>query len=193
MEPIILKDGLTGRFSDAEFFQFCLENKDLRIERNHNLEIIIMSPTGSKTGLVNNEISRQLANWNFKFKTGKTFDSSSGFTLPDQSVLSPDSSWVSSNKWEKLSEDQKSRFAPICPDFVIELKSEHDTLDDLKKKMLLWIANGVTLGWLIDYESQTTYIYRQNGKTQAIKGFDQRISGEEVLQGFELDLSQLEI
>ena len=134
MDPIVLKGKLTGRFSDAGFFQFCKENKDLRIERNSNLEIIIMLPTGSKTGLVNNEISRQLANWNFKCRTGKTFDSSAGFTLPDHSVLSPDSSWVSNEKWEQLSEGQKSRFAPICPDFVIEIKSEHDALDDLQKK-----------------------------------------------------------
>lgn len=193
MEPIILKDKLTGRFSDAEFFQFCKENKDLRIERNPNLEITIMSPTGSKTGLVNNEISRQLANWNFKYRTGKTFDSSAGFTLPDHSVLSPDSSWVSNEKWERLSEGQKSKFAPICPDFVIELKSEHDSLDDLHKKMLLWVANGVTLGWLIDYENLTIYVYRKNGEVQTIKGFDTKINGEEVLQGFELDLSQLEV
>ena len=113
METIVLKDRVTNKMTDDEFLWFCLENKDLRIERNSNLEVLIMSPVTSLSGFWNMEVSRQLANWAVEQKKGIAFDSSTGFTLPDRSVLSPDASWVSKTKWRSLSEEDQNKFAPI--------------------------------------------------------------------------------
>ena len=180
--------------SADEFFRFCHDNQPLRIERDHKKQIIIMSPTGSESGLINNEISRQLANWNKQIKLGRTFDSSTGFTLPDGSVRSPDASWVSSSKWEKLEASDREKFAPVCPDFVIELKSKHDAISYLKSKMVdVWIKNGVQLAWLIDPEEKVVYVYREDSTEEQLNGFQQKVSGKNVLQGFELDLTELEI
>jgi len=168
METIVLKDRFTSRMSDEEFLWFCLENKDLRIERNSNLEIVIKSPVTSLSGSQSLEIARQLANWAIKDSTGISFDSSAGFTLSDRSVLSPDASWVSNEKWNSLSEEDKDRFAPICPDFVIEVRSKSDVLSDLQNKMIVWLKNGAQLAWL-----------------------DKKIIGNKPVKGFELDLSLL--
>jgi Uma2 family endonuclease len=128
MDVFVLKDSVTGRMTDEEFLRFCLENPDLRIERNSNLEIVIMSPTYSKGGFQSGEVFRQLSNWSVQSSKGLTFDSSAGFTLSDRSVLSPDASWVSHESWNKLSEDDKEKFAPVCPEFIIEFneyKTDH--------------------------------------------------------------------
>jgi Uma2 family endonuclease len=116
MEAVVLKDSITGNMSDEEFFRFCLENKDLRIERNSNLEIIIMSPVTTKYSFYSGAVYVQLYNWNAREKKGIAFDSSAGFTLSDRSVLSPDASWVSREVWDSLSEEDQNRFAPICPE-----------------------------------------------------------------------------
>ena len=150
MDVFVLKDSITGRMTDEEFFRFCLENPDLRIERNSNLEIVVMSPVTTKSGNHSGEVFRQLSNWAIATKGGLAFDASAGFTLSDRSVLSPDASWVSKEKWSTLSEEEKDRFAPVCPDFVIEVRSKSDIQEDLKKKMRIWMKNGCKLGWLID-------------------------------------------
>ncbi len=191
MNNIIIKGTYLDRMTDDEFFQFCQENQDLRIERNENLEIIFMTPTGSISGYYNNEVSRQLANWNVEKKLGKTFDSSTGFTLSDRSVRSPDASWLSNHQWQQLSQNQKEKFAPVCPEFVIELRSSSDEIEDLQEKMNMWIHNGCQLGWLIDFQEQATYIYRADGTAEKVTGFDRKLSGEDILPGFELDLSEL--
>lgn len=193
METIILKDSVTGNMSDEEFLRFCLENPDLRIERNSNLEIIIMSPVSTLSGYSSSAAFAELALWNKKSGRGIVFDSSTGFTLPDRSVLSPDVSWVSKEAWNKLSIEDKDRFAPICPAFVIEIMSKSDSLDDLTKKMKTWIKNGAVVAWLIDPRREVSYIFRQNKPEEKIEGFDKVIKGEGPAEGFELDLSLLKI
>jgi Uma2 family endonuclease len=191
METIILKDRVTNKMTDEEFLWFCQENKDLRIERNSNLEIIIMSPVTSLSGFWNMEVSRQLANWAIAQKGGFAFDSSAGFTLPDRSVLSPDASWVSKDKWFSLSDEDKNKFAPLCPEFVIEIRSKTDILEDLQAKMKSWIANGAQLAWLLDPPQKAAYIYRANREVERIQGFEEKLRGEGCVNGFSLDLSQI--
>lgn len=187
----VLRGRHIHKMTDEEFYRFCLDNPDLRIERNEQQEIIIMSPTGSLSGHLNAEILRQLANWSVKNGLGKVFDSSTGFKLPDGSSRSPDASWVSNQAWKKLTKEEKRKFAPVCPEFVIELKSDTDDLADLKKKMRMWLHNGCQLAWLIDPDSQQSYLYRPSREPEAVVGFDQNLSGETVLPGFILDLSLL--
>src|SRR5688572_15045781 len=124
MEALILRDSITGSMTDEEFLRFCLENPGLRIERNSNLEIVIMSPVSTLSGLHSSEIFAQLYQWNKRYGKGVVFDSSTGFTLPDRSVLSPDASYLSTAKWENLSDDDKNKFAPVCPEFVVEVRSK---------------------------------------------------------------------
>lgn len=193
METIVLKDRVTNKMTDDEFLWFCLENKDLRIERNSNLEVLIMSPVTSLSGFWNMEVSRQLANWAVEQKEGYAFDSSTGFTLPDRSVLSPDASWVSKNKWQSLSAEDQNKFAPICPEFVIEIKSKSDSLEGLQTKMKNWIANGAQLAWLIDPSQKKSFIYKSNGETKEVDGFDQKMKGEGIVEGFLLDLNLIKL
>jgi Uma2 family endonuclease len=192
MDTFILKDSITGSMTDEEFFHFCLENKDLRIERNNKLQIIIMSPTFTLGGFYSGEIFAQLSAWNKLEKRGIVFDSSTGFTLPDRSVLSPDAAWVSKNKWNSLSEDEKDRFAPICPEFVIEVLSKSDHVDDLINKMKVWLANGAELAWLIDPKNKVSYIFRPGKPEEKITGLV-KLAGEGSVAGFELDLMELKI
>lgn len=193
MDVFVLKDSITGGMTDEEFLKFCLGNPDLRIERNSNLETVIRSPVTSKSGNHSGEIFRQLSNWAMVNNKGLAFDSSSGFTLPDRSVLSPDASWVSNEKWNNISEEDKDRFAPVCPEFVIEVRSKSDYLDDLKQKMKVWLKNGALLGWLIDPREKVSFIFRPGMPEKEIKGLNQKISGEGPIEGFKLDLSLLKV
>lgn len=180
------------QFSDKEFEQFCLDNKELRIERDAEQNILIMSPTHSLSGRQNGELFRQIANWNIETGRGATFDSSTGFTLPDGSMRSPDVSWISKENWEKLSEDQHRSFAPICPEFVVELKSESDLIQQLQDKMEhVWLKNGTLLGLLIDPDLEQLHIYRKDSTVEVVQGFEHKVSCDPVLTGFELDLSLL--
>ena len=179
--------------TDEEFFNFCQANTDINIERNAQREIVIMSPTGSRTGAVSLKIATQLEIWNEQSGSGIVFDSSTGFTLPDGSVLSPDASWLPLEKWKLLSEEEQRRFAPVCPEFVVELKSESDRLSDLQQKMENWLANGALLGWLIVAEEEKVYIYQAGKSRQEHRGFDSDLSAEPVLNGFALKLTKLRI
>ena len=179
------------QLTDDEFFHFCQQNRDLRIERTCKGEVIIMSPTGTRTGLRNSEINFQLQSWNKQRQAGYVFDSSTGFKLPNGSERSPDASWVSREKWEALSSEEQEKFAPLCPEFVIELKSPSDLLPTLRDKMEVWMSNGCRLGWLIYPELETVFIYRADGSRDELHDFGRRVSGEDVLPGFELDLSAL--
>jgi len=179
------------RLTDDEFFHFCQQNRDLRIERTCEGEVIIMSPTGTRTGLRNSEINFQLQSWNKQRQAGYVFDSSTGFKLPNGSERSPDASWVSREKWEALSSEEQEKFAPLCPEFVIELKSPSDLLPTLRDKMEVWMSNGCRLGLLIYPELETVFIYRADGSRDERHDFGRRVSGEDVLPGFELDLSAL--
>lgn len=190
-----IKINITGNLSDdmldEEFFHFCTENSDLRIERDSNRQIYIMAPTGIEIGGFNSDINTELNLWNRKNKTGKVFDSSKGFTLSDHAVFSPDAAWISNEKIKELTKEQKKVFAPVCPNFIIELKSPSDTVQQLQNKMQKWIQNGCELAWLIIPEKEETHIYRADGNIEIVKGFNKKISDENVLTGFELDLNIL--
>ena len=180
------------RFNDDEFYEFCQQNGDLKLERDANGTIIIMPNTGGKTGDRNSEVNFQLRLWNKQHKLGRVFDSSTAFKLPSTAVRSADSAFVSQVRWDALSEQEQEQFPPLAPDFVIELMSKFDSLKDAKSKMLTdWMANGCRLGWLIDPFNQTTYIYRADESIQITRGFDQPLSGEDVLPGLMFDLSEL--
>lgn len=190
LDKIILR-GKEVQMSDEEFFAFCQANPDLNIERNADREIIIMSPTGTLSGKFNAEIIAQLHNWNAQHSLGVVLDSSTGFTLPDQSVKSPDASWLSNEQWEKLSMEEQEKFAPVCPEFVVELKSKNDRLDDLQAKMESWLQNGAKLGWLIVPEEEAVYIYEAGKEVHLHQGFQTKLSADSILTAFALDLSKL--
>ncbi len=175
---------------DEQFFKFCQANRDVRIERSSNGEIIIMPPTGSETGDRNAEITTQLRNWAKKDKKGKTYDSSTGFELPNSATISPDASWVRKERIKQFTAKQREKFLPLCPDFVIELRSVSDSLKDLRKKMEEYIENGASLGWLIDPKNKIVYVYRPNLEVEILQN-PQTISGEVVLENFELDLTEI--
>jgi Uma2 family endonuclease len=180
---------LKNRLSDEEFFDLCQIN-ELRLERNKNGQITIMEPAGAETGGFNQEVSGELWSWNKTHQTGRAFDSSAGFTLPNSAIKSPDSAWIARDRWAALSPAARKKFPPISPDFVLEIRSESDRLSELKEKMTEYIQNGVRLGWLIDRQAEKTYIYRLNG-TQDTVDFNDYLSGEDVLVGFRLRIADL--
>ncbi len=181
---------ITLKISHEQFLDLALANRDLQLERNATGELIIMPPTGSYTGKRNFDIAGQLWFWNRQTKLGEAFDSSTGFHLPNGSDRSPDAAWVKQEKWDTLSLEQKETFAPICPDFVLELRSKTDSLEKLQSKMREYIENGASLGWLIDQKNQRVEIYRP-GKDVEILEHPTSLSGEDVLPGFILDLTEV--
>jgi Uma2 family endonuclease len=192
MEGFILKFPPDTQFSDDEFFEFCAANDPLRIERNNKGQIVITSPSGSLTGNIHFKIYYAFSKWAMENENlGYGFDSSAGFKLPDQSVLAPDAAFIMKDRWESLTGEQKEKFAPLTPDFVIEVRSKSDSLKQLKSKMEVWIVNGCRLAWLIDPIEKMAYVYKPNEIFYTIDNFDARLSGETVLPGFELDLSKL--
>jgi Uma2 family endonuclease len=187
-KPLILK--LHQKLTDDEFFELCQNNRDWRIERSASGEIIIMPPTGLETGGRNFNLIGQFFVWVQKDGTGKGFDSSSGFTLPNGAVVSPDVSWLKLEKWNALSPEQKKKFSPVVPDFVIELKSASDSLSELQTKMQQYVENGVSLGWLIDADKRQVYVYRPEMSVEILNE-PAKVSGEPVLVGFVLDLQTI--
>jgi Uma2 family endonuclease len=182
-------DVKSTRLTDEQFFELCSANRDMRFERSANGELIIMAPTGWGTGNKNAELGVDLGIWNRQARLGKVFDSSTGFRLPNGSDRSPDASWISKDRLEALDPDP-AKFLPLAPDFVVELRSESDTLKPLQTKMQEYIENGVRLGWLIDPKNQRVEIYRP-GQAVEILESPVSLSGEEVLPGFSLDLIPL--
>ena len=191
MTAITLKGPVLERLTDEEFYQFCVDNSDQRIERDANHQITIMPPANSETGSSNNELSRQLANWNVETKLGKTFDSSAGFTLDTGAMLSPDASWIAGEKWKALSADDRRGFARICPDFVVELLSPSDRLTDTMRKMEHWLEAGARLGWLIAPGTESVYIFAPGQPVRPVVGFDQELVAGPLLPGFALELRRL--
>ncbi|HKA53482.1 MAG TPA: Uma2 family endonuclease [Candidatus Binatia bacterium] len=178
------------KLTDEQFAQLCRENPELRLELTAKRELIIMPPTGSETGRRNGEIFYSLIAWAKKDGTGISFDSSTGFTLPNGAIRSPDASWVKREKWEALPKDQREGFAPLCPDFVIELRSRTDLLSDLHDKLQEYIDNGARLGWLVDPLDKRVYVYRP-GQPVEVWEDPVSVSGDPVLPGFELRLREL--
>ena len=172
-----------------QFYEFCQANPDLRIERTAQGEVIVMPPTFSDTGNRNFKVSAQLSVWAEQDGTGEGFDSSAGFTLPNGAIRSPDASWIKLDRWNALTSQQKASFAPICPDFVIELRSASDSLTTLQDKMQEYLDNGARLGLLIDRQNRTIHVYR-SGLAPEILNDPESVSGEPELPGFTLQIGK---
>ena len=176
--------------NDDQFFQLCRKNSDLRFERNAQGDITIMAPEGGETGMYSADITTDLVIWNRKTKLGFTFGSSTGFKLPNGCDRSPDASWIAKERWEILTPQQRAKFAPICPDFVIELMSPSDNLKVTQAKMQEYQDNGARLGWLINRKDREVEIYRI-GKPKEILKAPISLSGEDVLPEFVLSLRDI--
>ncbi len=190
MEALTLNVPPSVGLTDEQFYQLCIANEPWQLELTQTGELIIMPPTGGESGIRNSDLITDLNLWNRKTKLGKVFDSSTEFKLPSGAYRCPDAAWVKLERWEALTKDEKRRFPPICPDFVIELCSESDVLD-IRTKMQEYQANGASLGWLIDPQTPLVEIYRPGQEVEVLNfTFDHppQLSGEDTLPGFVLDL-----
>ncbi|MDZ8051594.1 MAG: Uma2 family endonuclease [Aulosira sp. ZfuVER01] len=189
MNALILNLHPTIELTDEQFFQICQNNRDLRLELTAEGELIIMPPTGWESGNRNSRLTQRLGNWADADGTGLTFDSSTGFKLPNGANRSPNASWVNRERLMALNPDP-AKFLPMAPDFVAELRSATDSLEILQRKMQEYIDNGVRLGWLIDPQNQRVEIYRLGREVEVLQS-PTSLSGEDVLPGFVLDLAQI--
>ncbi|PSN08499.1 hypothetical protein C7293_30170 [filamentous cyanobacterium CCT1] len=188
--PLQVNFPTSAEMTTVEFYAFCQANQDLRIERSATGEVIVMPPAFSDTGNRNLKIAQQLANWADIDGTGEAFDSSAGFTLPNGATRSPDAAWVRLERWNALTEAEKASFAPLCPDFVVELRSASDALSRLEAKMEEYLANGAAWGWLIDRKTRQVHIYRLNQKPEILENPD-AISADPQLPGFVLQMARI--
>ena len=177
----------TVNFTDEQFYQLCQKNSDLKFERTSTGELIIMPPVGGESGNREAEFIIDLGIWNRQTGLGYTFSSSTIFKLPNGSDRSPDAAWIKKERWEALTPEQKRKFPPIAPDFVIELRSATDDLKTLRQKMQEYIDAGVQMGWLINPQQQQIEIYRL-GKDAELRNLPTELLGEEILPGFSLSL-----
>ena len=175
------------RASPGAFGRLCRANPDLRLERTSRGEVIVMAPACLDSGMRNSGISALLWIWNRDSKLGVTFDSSAGYTFPNGAVRSPDASWMALDRWNALSTKARKTFIKICPDFVVEITSPSDTLEDTRKKMSEYIDQGVRLGWLLDPKHSRVEVYRPDRPVETLNR-PATLSGEDVLPGFALDL-----
>ncbi len=191
MLPLTLRN--LGPLSDAEFFDFCQQNRDLRIQRWKANQIEIMSPTTTLTGRLNAELIYQLIAWHRQHRQGIVGESNTGYQLAPRVALSPDASWVSAERWATVSVAKRQKFAHVCPDFIIELQSDSDRPAVLRRKMLRWLELGVRLGWLVQPATRTVLIYRASApEVETHVGFDGELPADAaVLPGFALDLREL--
>lgn len=191
IEPGVDMFNQLRRMSDDEFYYFCQDNSNYNFERDASGNIIPMGQTGGETGERNSELSAELVIWNRQTKLGFVYDSSTGFRLPNGAVRSPDVAWVAADRRNALTAEQRRKFMPLCPDFLVELVSESDSQKVTEEKMVEYMANGCRLGWLINPKTQTVKVYRANGSIDVIVQFDKMLSGEDVLPGFTLALAML--
>ena len=176
---------------DEQYWEFCMANPDLRLERTAQGEILIVPPVGGEGDYRNTEVSIQLGVWSKQDGRGKSFGPSIEFILPSGAALSPDAAWVSNRRLAKLTKEQRRKFLRLVPEFIVEVMSPSDRLKDAKTKMAEWIANGVQLGWLIDGDRETVYVYRP-GKTEPEKRTRMtKLAGEGPVAGFELELTEI--
>jgi Uma2 family endonuclease len=175
-------------FSDDELWELCRANPELRIERDENGLLIIMPPTGIESSFRNSDLNFEIQAWNRRTRLGKVSDSNGGYTLPDASMRAPDVAWVSNERLSSVSPEDLKKFAHVCPNFVIELLSETDHVEELQQKMEKWIQNGVQLGWLIDPKSRQTHVYEPNS-TVSIHSFEEALTGKDILPDFSLTLA----
>jgi len=176
---------------DGVFLEICRKNPDNRIERTQKGEIVFMAPTGGETGKFNASIIGIFYIWNKIQKKGKIFDSSTAFRLPSTAIRSPDLAFISTDRWNSLSKGEKESFPPICPDFVLEIRSKTDKLTDLQSKMEEWIEGGCKLGWLLDIENLQFFIYKPESEIQVLQGRTVLLTGEDVLPEFTLSIEEL--
>jgi Uma2 family endonuclease len=187
LEPITLSfKNIT--LSDDQFYQLCQDNENWQLERTAQGELIIMPPVGGISGKRESDLNAELWLWNRQTKLGQVFSSSTIFRLPNGSARSPDVAWVKSDRWDSLTLEEQEKFPPLCPDFVIELRSRTDSLSQLQEKMQEYLNSGLQLGWLINPQEQQAEIYRPN-QTVEIVQLPTTLSGEKVLPGFILDIS----
>ncbi|MGK7902668.1 MAG: Uma2 family endonuclease [Hormoscilla sp.] len=177
--------------TQEQFAALAASNRELRLERTAGGELIVNPPTGWETGERNSSICGELYLWwRNAGERGKTFDSSTGFILPNGATRSPDASWVSQERWDALNPEKKDTFANICPDFVVELRSASDTLKSLQEKMQEYMDNGAVLGWLIDPQNRKVEVYRLGSEVEVLSN-PAELSGEAVLPGFRLNLRRV--
>ncbi len=188
--PIVLKLGPLIELTEEQFADFCELNGDLRIERTVNGELEIMSPAKGFTGAKELEVARQVANWARRHRGGMAFGPTMGYTLPSGAMRSPDASWVSLSRLAALTPEDLNRFIPICPDFVVELRSDTDRLSVLRAKMQEYMDNGARLGWLIDPQTKSVHTYRPNQEVQTLQN-PESLSADPILPGFTLDLREI--
>jgi Uma2 family endonuclease len=181
---------LTEKITDEVLEQLCRENPEAKLETNAQGQLIVMSPTGSQSGKFNLSLSSQVWYWNSQTLLGVAFDSSTGFKLSNGAVRSPDVSWIAIARWNALTDKQKRGFAPIDPDFVIELMSPSDEILELQQKMSEYMACGVRLGWLINPDEKQVEIYRQ-GQDKQLLSSPISISGEDFLPGLTVNLAEI--
>ncbi len=180
----------TQKISDRELVKLCQDNPETRFETTKSGKLVIMSPTGSESGRKNSKLLVRIGIWNEQEKLGELFDSSTGFKLSNGATRSPDASWIESSRWNSLPKAQRRKFAPIDPDFVIELMSPTDDLTELQQKMMEYIDCGVKLGWLICPDEKQVEVYR-NGQDKEVLDNPQSLCGENILPGLTVDLSEI--
>ena len=185
--PLVLQMSPAIEMTDDQFFEFCQLNRDLRIERTVKGELIIMPPVGGRSGNREADLITDLNLWNRQTQLGKVFSSSTIFRLPKGGDRSSDAAWVKLERWEALTEDEQDGFPPLCPDFVIELRSRTDALKPLQDKMREYLHSGLRLGWLINPQNQQVEIYRPDRDVEIVQ-FPASLSGEDVLPGFVLNV-----
>ena len=176
--------------TDDAFYQLCRNNPDVKFERTATGELVVMSPVGGEGGKREADLIFELVGWNRQTKLGVVFSSSAGFKLPNGADRSPDAAWVKQERWDALSPEQQRKFPPIAPDFVIELRSESDDLEELRAKMREYRDNNVILGWLINPKDQQVEVYRQ-GQPVELLAAPESLSGEAILPGFNLELNRI--
>jgi len=171
--------------SNDQFYQLCINNRNIRFEKNNQGDLVIMTPVGDISSNRNARLIQQLLNWSDENKLGIVFDSSAGFILPNGAIRSPDASWIPLTKWQSIPDTEKEKFAHICPDFVIELMSPSDNLKTTQEKMKEYMENGAKLGWLINRKDRQVEIYRENQTTEILDN-PNSLSGENILINFTL-------
>jgi Uma2 family endonuclease len=190
LSPLVVRLRPVLTLSDDDFFELCRENRDLRLERGPHGEVLIMPPVGAETGRRGMRLAGQLDTWTERDGSGVAFDSSAGFAFPDGAIRSPDAAWVSRQRYEAVPESVRERFAPIVPDFVVELRSPSDRLADLELKLEEYRRAGVRLGWLIDPVERRVFVYRPDAEVEVLEQ-PPNVSAEPVLPGFVLDLTPI--
>jgi Uma2 family endonuclease len=178
----------TVELTDERFEQICQSNRDLKFERTAIGELVVVALTGGETGRRNIKLSARLEIWNEQSETGVAFDSSTGFRLPNGAIRSPDAAWVRLDRWQGLTTEQRKKLVPLCPDFVVELRSPSDEISDIQAKMKEYLENGLRLGWLIDPETQRVEVYRVDRTVEVLES-PTKLSGEDVLSDFSLSLT----